>query len=130
MAVAAVLFAAAGTGAWLLFVRRSITAAEQAAAEAEEQGYQEGLADAVLGLVISYQHSVFPLSRPGGVLPQERVARRTFAYKMAAAEQLPEPVRRAAADALGVLDRGEDEEAATGAVKQLALAMLAHRKGV
>ncbi|MEV8312495.1 hypothetical protein AB0P36_35810 [Streptomyces flavidovirens] len=130
MAMAAVAFAAVGTGAWLRFVRRSISAAEQAAAEAEEHGYEEGLADALFGLVTSYQHSVFPLSGPGGVLPEERIARRAFAYRMAAAEQLPEPVRRAAADALAVLDLGEDEDAAAEAVKQLALAIHAHRKGL
>ncbi|MBT2493778.1 hypothetical protein J7E96_35855 [Streptomyces sp. ISL-96] len=130
MAVAAVVFAAAGTGAWLLFVRSSITAAEQAAAEAEEHGYEEGLADAVFGLVTSYQHAVFPLSGPGGVLPQERIARRSFAYSMAAAEQLPEPVRRAAADALAVLGVGEDEKVAAEAVKQLAFAIHVHRKGL
>ncbi len=115
----------------LVVVRRKIAAFRartEAVAEVEAQGYAEGMSQAVLGLVSAYHHAVFPLSGPGGVLPEERIARRINAYHLAAAEELPEPVRRAAADALATLDSGDDHQHAVEALKQLSMTVYAQRR--
>ncbi|GAA3481528.1 hypothetical protein [Streptomyces yanii] len=70
------------------------------------QGYADGIAHMVLAHTAAYEAAVFPISGPGAVTPQERAARRTRSYALAAEEELPHPVRRAAAAALAALDNG------------------------
>ncbi|MFE2092529.1 hypothetical protein [Streptomyces sp. NPDC059460] len=78
----------------------------QARQEAALQGYADGIAHMVLARMAAYEASVFPMSGPGAVTPEERAARRTLSYAVAAEEALPHPVRKAAAAALAALDHG------------------------
>ncbi|WP_328884911.1 hypothetical protein [Streptomyces sp. NBC_00316] len=78
----------------------------QARQEAALRGYADGIAHMVLAHTAAYEAAVFPVSGPGAVTPQERQARRTRSYAVAAEEALPHPVRRAAAAALAALDHG------------------------
>ncbi|MET8413169.1 hypothetical protein ABZV34_34845 [Streptomyces sp. NPDC005195] len=75
----------------------------------------EAAAQTVLHAIALYQAAVFPL-RPGGVREEERDLRRLVAYRSAAREGLPQPVRVAAAEALGVIDQGRDAQRAQAAV--------------
>ncbi|WP_406307732.1 hypothetical protein [Streptomyces griseoaurantiacus] len=119
----ALLAAACAGGAGLagsLFARRRALAHFAAAQRrAGAQGYAEGIAHGVLAHVTAYEAAVFPCTGPGGVTPEERVARRTVAYRTAALEEVPQPVREAAADALAVLDEA-DRAAARDALARLA----------
>lgn len=123
------LLAAAGAGLAALagsgVVRRRALAGFAAAhREAGLRGYAEGIANGVLMHVTVYEAAVFPRSGPAGVSAEERLARRTIAYRMAALEEVPRQVREAAADALAALDdadRARAEEALAllaGAVRQ------------
>lgn len=89
------------------FVRRRVMA-DFAVAEqtAMARGYAEGLSHGLLTVVAQYEAAVFPMSA-GGVTAEERLARRTAAYRLAAEAALPTPVRLAAADALAALDEGD-----------------------
>ncbi|MFF0291180.1 hypothetical protein [Streptomyces sp. NPDC005262] len=78
----------------------------QSRQDAALQGYADGIAHMVLAHMAAYEAAVFPVSGPGAVTPQERAARRTRSYAVAAEEALPHPVRRAAAAALAALDHG------------------------
>jgi hypothetical protein len=119
-AVVAGVVTGLGALAGSLLVRRRVFAdLHQAGSEAGAQGYAEGLAQAVLMGVVTYEAAVFPLTGPGGVSGQERLARRTIAYRIAAEDGLPHPVRTAAAAALEVIDHGEDRELAHDAVETL-----------
>jgi hypothetical protein len=111
-----------GLGAWagtLLVRRRVFAVLERAESEAGAQGYAEGLAQAVVMGVVTYEAAVFPLTGAGGVTDQERLARRTVAYRIAADDGLPHKVRTAAAAALEAIDLGEDRERAHDAVEAL-----------
>ncbi|MYX26789.1 hypothetical protein GTY75_08920 [Streptomyces sp. SID8381] len=59
---------------------------------------------------------------PDGVTVDERDLRRTYAYRVAAQDELPERIRWLAANALAALD-AEDPERARDAVRELALAV-------
>ncbi|MER8003440.1 hypothetical protein [Streptomyces sp. NPDC095613] len=91
-------------------------------------GYAQGIADAVLAHIATYQASVFPLT-PGGVTGREREARRTLAYRIAAYDGLPTPVRVSAAEALEAIDHGLDAKRAEAAMKALTLMVYDHRSG-
>ena len=119
---AVVAGAATGIGALAgtLLVRRRVFAnLQEAESEAGAQGYAEGLAQAVLLGVVTYEAAVFPLTGVGGVSGEERLARRTVAYRIAADGGLPHTVRTGAAAALEVIDQGEDRERAHDAVEAL-----------
>jgi hypothetical protein len=115
------LAAAAGTAVVALTCsfwarRRAMTHFAAAHRQAGVRGYAEGIAHGVLLHVTVYESAVFPRSGPAGVTPEERLARRTIAYRMAALEEVPRSVREAAADALAALDeadRARAEEALT-----------------
>ncbi|MER7983832.1 hypothetical protein [Streptomyces sp. NPDC095817] len=81
-------------------------------------GRAEGAAEMTLWGLLQYQAVAFPLS-PTSISDAERHLRRTVAYKSAAHDTLPLPVRVAAADALHVLDQGQDKTAANEAIKVL-----------
>ncbi|MEU9144933.1 hypothetical protein [Streptomyces sp. NPDC048349] len=122
---------AAGLGAGIgsLLSRRHVAAflrPERGAVRAD--GYAEGIADAVLVTIATYQAAVFPLT-PDGVSEGERDARRTVAYRVSAYDGLPLAVRLSAAAALEALDQGLDAEHAQAAVKALSLAVYDHRAG-
>ncbi|WP_405419766.1 hypothetical protein [Streptomyces erythrochromogenes] len=85
-------------------------------------GYAEGVADAVLVCVATYQAAVFPLT-VFGVTEEERVARRGVAYRVCAHEGLPQAVRVSAAAALEAVDEGVDAVRAHAAVRALSLAV-------
>ncbi|MFI8448874.1 hypothetical protein [Streptomyces erythrochromogenes] len=85
-------------------------------------GYAEGVADAVLVCVATYQAAVFPLT-VFGVSEEERVARRGVAYRVCAHEGLPQAVRVSAAAALEAVDEGVDAVRAHAAVRALSLAV-------
>ncbi|MFF3417558.1 hypothetical protein ACFYW9_23070 [Streptomyces sp. NPDC002698] len=87
-------------------------------------GYADGLAHGVLAAVSNYEAAVFPVS-PGGVTEDERAGRRAVAYRLAAADGLPGPVRMATADALAALDEGSELTSAA-AVRRLFAAV--HRQ--
>ncbi|WP_058044194.1 hypothetical protein [Streptomyces roseifaciens] len=89
-------------------------------------GYAEGIADAVLVSIATYQAAVSPLT-PAGVREEEREARRTLAYRVCAYDGLPLRVRVAAAGALEAIDRGQDVEDAQAAVSALTLTVYEHR---
>ncbi|WP_320785216.1 hypothetical protein, partial [Streptomyces sp. CRN 30] len=94
--------------------RRALAGFAAAHREAGLRGYAEGIANGVLLHVTVYEAAVFPRSGPAGVTPEERLARRTVAYRMAALDEVPRRVREAAADALAALDdadRARAEEA-------------------
>ncbi|GAA3783012.1 hypothetical protein [Streptomyces chiangmaiensis] len=121
------LAAAAGAGTAgalgaLFFRRRALMHFEAARREAGIRGYAEGIAHGVLLHIAAYEAAVFPRSGPEGVTPEERAARRTVAYRMAALDEVPRLVREAAADALAVLDAA-DRTGADEALAQLAAAV-------
>ncbi|QES52065.1 hypothetical protein DEJ50_01155 [Streptomyces venezuelae] len=124
--------AAAGLGAGLgaFLSRRQVAAffrpGHEVAARAD--GYAEGIADAVLVSIATYQAAVFPLT-PAGVSEEEREARRTIAYRVAAYDGLPLAVRVSAAAALEAVDQGVDAERAHAAMKALSLSVYDHRSG-
>ncbi|MFE7099826.1 hypothetical protein [Streptomyces erythrochromogenes] len=89
-------------------------------------GYAEGVADAVLVCVATYQAAVFPLTALG-VSEEERVARRGVAYRVCAHEGLPQVVRVSAAAALEAVDEGVDAVRAHAAVRALSLAVYDQR---
>ncbi|MCX4721629.1 hypothetical protein ACFWB2_28220 [Streptomyces virginiae] len=128
----AVVFAAvAGLGAGLgsYFSRRQVLALFQPDSEnAPADGYAEGLADAALVCIATYQAAVFPLT-PDGVTEAERKARRTMAYRISAYEGLPYPVQSSAAAALEAIDHGADPKRAETAMKELCLTIYDNRRG-
>lgn len=118
------LAAAAGTavvalGCSYLTRRRALAQFAEARRQAGVRGYAEGIAHGVLLHVTVYESAVFPRSGPEGVSPEERLARRTIAYRMAALDEVPRRVREAAADALAALDDA-DRARAEGAMTELA----------
>ncbi|MFI8943150.1 hypothetical protein [Streptomyces syringium] len=120
---------AAGLGAGIgsFLARRQIVALfrpEHDAARAD--GYAEGIADAVLVSIATYQAAAFPLI-PGGVSEEERQARRTIAYRASAYDGLPLAVRVSAARVLEVVDQGLDAARAQAAMRALALTVYDHR---
>jgi hypothetical protein len=117
--VAASCTGAAGTLGALFFRRRALGHFAAAQREAGMRGYAEGIAHGVLLHVAAYEAAVFPRTGPAGVSPQERAARRTLAYRMAALDEVPRLVREAAADVLAVLDAA-DRTGAEEALAQLA----------
>jgi hypothetical protein len=117
--VAAACAGAAGALGALFFRRRALAHFAQAQRQAGIRGYAEGIAHGVLLHVAAYEAAVFPRTGPAGVSPQERAARRTLAYRMAALDEVPRPVREAAADTLAVLDAA-DRTGAEEALAQLA----------
>ncbi|MFJ2218289.1 hypothetical protein ACIQVO_38850 [Streptomyces sp. NPDC101062] len=120
---------AAGLGAaigWFLVRRQLQPHFEPKVVSAK--GYAEGIADAVLLSIATYQAAVFPLV-PDGVSEEERSARRTVAYRAAAHDGLPLPVRISAAEALEALDQGLDTDRTHAAMTTLSLAVYGHRTG-
>ncbi|MGW6260961.1 hypothetical protein [Streptomyces sp. NPDC055085] len=91
-------------------------------------GRAEGAAEMALWGVLQYQAVAFPLS-PTSISEAERQLRRTVAYNSAARDTLPLTVRLAAADALDVMDRGQDRTEANEAIKVLSDAVRACRTG-
>lgn len=122
--MAATSAGAAGLVGSFLVRGRALAGFAAAQREAELRGYGEGIAHGVLLHIFVYEAAVFPRSGPAGVTSEERMARRTIAYRMAALEEVPRRVREAAADALAALDEGDrtrSEEALAqlaGAVRQ------------
>ncbi|AYV32576.1 hypothetical protein EES41_38075 (plasmid) [Streptomyces sp. ADI95-16] len=116
----------AGTGSFL--ARRQVLAflRPDATDAVGGDGYAQGIADAVLVGIATYQAAAFPLT-PDGVSDEERDARRTVAYRIAAHEGLPLPVRVSAAAALEAIDEGHDTESAHSAMKALSLSVYEHR---
>ncbi|MEW1552015.1 hypothetical protein [Streptomyces tsukubensis] len=120
----------AGIGSWLS--RRHMTAFLQptpspaALAAREADGHAEGITDGVIAAIAVYQAAVFPLT-PDGVTGEERELRRTLAYRLAASDGLPRPVRVSAAAALEALDQGLDAEHAQAAMTALSLTVYDHR---
>ncbi|MET7498052.1 hypothetical protein ABZV61_41800 [Streptomyces sp900116325] len=105
----AIAAASIGFGALLssFLVRgRVVGRVTQSRQDAARQGYADGIAHMILAHMAAYEAAVFPVSGPGAVTPQERAARRTRSYAVAAEEALPHAVRRAAAAALAALDHG------------------------
>ncbi|MFD9822011.1 FliH/SctL family protein [Streptomyces violascens] len=88
---------------------------------AHERGFAEGHSHGLLLGVAQYEASVFPAS-PDGVTAEERAARRTYAYRVAAEDALPENIRRLAARVLAALDEG-DHGRARGAIRELSQAV-------
>ncbi|MEV3988451.1 hypothetical protein AB0J57_06050 [Streptomyces sp. NPDC049837] len=128
-AVIAGVLTSAGVLTGSLLIRRRVFAGfDRAAKDAHGHGYAEGLAQAVLLGISTYEAAVFPLTG-GGVSADERLARRTVAYRIAADDGLPHAVRTAAAAALEAIDHGEDAEAARHAVRDLNLAVFHLRTG-
>lgn len=120
---------AAGLGAGIgsFLARRQIAALFPPGPGAvRADGYAEGIADAVLVSIATYQAAVFPLT-PDGVSETERQARRTVAYRVAAYDGLPLAVRVSAAEALEVVDQGLNPEHAQAAMRALALTVYDHR---
>ncbi|MGX1114731.1 hypothetical protein RKD37_000094 [Streptomyces ambofaciens] len=101
--------------------RRRLSALLEAGPVGVGSGAEEGITDAVVAAVRVYEAAVFPLT-PGGVSAQEREARRTVGYRLAAYEGLPRDVRVSAAAALEAIDEGQDKERARAAVQELGLA--------
>lgn len=89
-------------------------------------GYAEGVADAVLVSVATYQAAAFPLTT-FGVSEEERAARRSVAYRVCAHEGLPQAVRVSAAAALEAVDEGADPGRAHAAMRALSLAVYDQR---
>ncbi|MFB8025620.1 hypothetical protein ACFQ6U_05670 [Streptomyces sp. NPDC056465] len=121
--VLGISMAAGSTAGALLVRRRAMAAHQRARAAVMAQGYAEGIAQYVLLIVCTYEAAVFPRSGPGGVTLEERAARRTEAYKIAAEEEVPHRVREAAAGVLAALDDRDRSRAATA---QAALIMAVH----
>ncbi|MFJ2669145.1 hypothetical protein [Streptomyces sp. NPDC087525] len=90
-------------------------------------GCAEGIADAVLVNIATYQAAAFPLP-PGGLTEEERDARRTPAYRVAAVDGLPSAVRVSAVDALNAVDQGRDTDHAQAAMDALFLTVYEHRR--
>ncbi|MFC5149491.1 hypothetical protein [Streptomyces aureoversilis] len=124
-AVVAATAAGLGAGIGSFLARRQVASFFRTEAVPAD-GYAEGIADAVLVSIATYQAAVFPLTLDG-VSEEERDARRTLAYRVCAYDGLPLRVRVAAAGALEAIDRGLDVEQATVAVKDLTLTVYAHR---
>ncbi|MFD6276005.1 hypothetical protein ACFWFI_10600 [Streptomyces sp. NPDC060209] len=103
--------------------RRAMAAHARARTAVMAHGYAEGIAQYVLLIVSNYEAAVFPRTGPHGVTPEERAARRTDAYKIAAEEEVPHRVREAAADALAALDDGDHNRSAAA---QTALIIAVH----
>ncbi|MER6442114.1 hypothetical protein ABT275_38155 [Streptomyces sp. NPDC001185] len=109
-----------GVGLFLLIVRATVLLCSlqtrqtlQSLTKGDPAG--EVAAHMVLHAVSLYQAAVFPL-RPGGVSAQERDLRRLIAYRAAARERLPQPVRVSAAEALEVIEQSQDAKRAQAAV--------------
>ncbi|MEV6397382.1 hypothetical protein AB0M39_21865 [Streptomyces sp. NPDC051907] len=130
--VAAVVSAlVTGVAAWggAVVIRRRVFAdLRQAESDAAVHGYGEGLSQAVLLGIASYEAAAFPLTGPASVSAGERDARRTLAYRIAADEGLPHTVRTAAAAALEAIDDGRDRGRAQEAVQGLHLAVYELRR--
>ncbi|MFJ8010817.1 hypothetical protein [Streptomyces fagopyri] len=75
----------------------------------------EVAAHMVLHAVALYEAAVFPLKQ-NGVSAEERDLERLIANRFAARESLPQPVRVAAAEALGVIEQSQDVKRAQAAV--------------
>lgn len=120
--VAAACAGAAGALGALIFRRRALAHFAAAQRQAGMRGYAEGIAHGVLVHVAAYEAAVFPRTGPLGVTREERAARRTVAYRMAALDEVPQRVREAAADALAVLDAA-DRTRAEEALARLAAAV-------
>ncbi|MBM7087185.1 hypothetical protein JTP67_01070 [Streptomyces sp. S12] len=116
-AVVGAILMALLVGALVLFSRRR-TLMLLGADAAEAQGSAEGAADAAVIGIFLYQAAVDPLT-PGGVSEEEREARRSRAYQIAASEALPRKVQVSAAAALEVLDEGQEDERAQAALEAL-----------
>ncbi|MER6125504.1 hypothetical protein ABT173_23320 [Streptomyces sp. NPDC001795] len=116
---AAVCAGAAGALGALFFRKRALAHFAAAQRQAGIRGYAEGIAHGVLLHVAAYEAAVFPRTGPTGVSAEERAARRTVAYRMAALDEVPRLVREAAADALAMLDAA-DRARAQEALAQLA----------
>lgn len=116
--------ASAGLAGSFLVRRRALAGFAAAQRQAGVRGYPEGIAHGVLLHVSAYEAAVFPRSGPAGVTPEERLARRTIAYLMAALEEVPRHVREAAAATLAALDEADRTRAEetlarlAGAVRQ------------
>ncbi|MFE9812314.1 hypothetical protein [Streptomyces sp. NPDC005548] len=91
-------------------------------------GRAEGAAEMTLWGALQYQTVAFPMS-PAGASDEERRSRRKVAYQIAAHDNLPLPVRVAAAEALDVMDQGQDRTAANEAIKALSDAVRECRTG-
>ena len=111
---------AAGLGAFLTR-RRSMARFSAVHQAAHERGFAEGMSHGLLLGVAQYEAAVFPAILDG-VTAEERVARRTYAYQVAAQEALPETIRRLAAHVLAALDE-EDRDLARDAMRELSLAV-------
>ncbi|MEU1502213.1 hypothetical protein [Streptomyces sp. NPDC005732] len=112
---------ALGVGVFLLIVRAtvmlcSLQARQMLRSLTRGDPAGEIAGHMVLHAVTLYQAAVFPL-RPGGVSADERDLRRLIAYRAAARENLPQPVRVAAAEALGVIEQSQDTQQAQAAVR-------------
>ncbi|MFG2296037.1 hypothetical protein [Streptomyces sp. NPDC048603] len=134
-AVLAAAAAALGAGLGTRLARRHVTGfpghegpatGSGPGAATRADGYAEGIADAVVMSIATYQAAVFPLT-PDGVSEEERAARRTIAYRISAYDGLPRPVRISAAEALEAIDHGADATRAEAAMKTLALTVYEHR---
>ncbi|MGW6744821.1 hypothetical protein ACWGDX_29490 [Streptomyces sp. NPDC055025] len=129
-AVAAGGAAALGAGTGSFLARRQVTAFFQPGPGpgiVPSDGYAEGIADAVLVSIATYQAAVFPLIA-GGVSEEERDARRTVAYRVTAYDGLPRAVRVSAAEALEAVDQGLDAGRADAAMRALSLTVYDHRR--
>ncbi|MFC9427661.1 MULTISPECIES: hypothetical protein [unclassified Streptomyces] len=128
-AAALVTAGAAGLGAGIgsFLARRQVLGFFQPET-AQADGYAEGIADAVLVSIATYQAAVFPLTHDG-VSEEERDARRAVAYRAAAYDGLPLAVRVSAAEALEAVDQGRDADRAHAAMKALSLTVYEHRGG-
>lgn len=91
-------------------------------------GRAEAVAEMTLWGALQYQAVTFPLS-PAGASDEERHARRSIAYQIAAQEGLPLPVQIAAADALELMDQGQDRKQAQEAIRLLSEAVRECRTG-
>ncbi|MFD5537592.1 hypothetical protein ACFWIJ_06995 [Streptomyces sp. NPDC127079] len=90
--------------------RHMIATIREGQGRAAALGYADGIADMMLLGISAYRAAVFPLSGPDAVDAAERVARRTAAYRLTAAEGLPHRIRTAAAAALAAIDDRRDDE--------------------
>ncbi|MFJ7589328.1 hypothetical protein ACIQZO_18505 [Streptomyces sp. NPDC097617] len=121
--------AALGAGLGSFLSRRQVLALfEPDRQVVPADGYAEGLADAALVCIATYQAAVFPLT-PDGVSEAEREARRTMAYRISAYEGLPYPVQTSAAAALEAIDHGADPKRAETAMRALCITVYDNRRG-
>jgi F0F1-type ATP synthase assembly protein I len=116
---------AAALGAFLAR-RRSMAKFNAAHQAAHDRGFAEGLAHGLLLGMVQYEAAVFP-SSPDGVTAEERDARRTYAYRIAAQDALPETIRLQAARVLAALDE-EERDRAREAMQELSLAVREQEK--